>query len=93
MTGSSPSESKPITLSIIKVYAPTSTASDDDLGYFYNQLQDTLDGIPKRDIIMITGDFNAKVGEGVQHEMKPWQWVRMAWEVEMREVAHLLTSA
>ena len=33
-----------------------------------NQLQDTLDVILKRDIIMITGDFNAKVGEGVQHE-------------------------
>ena len=61
-------QAQPINLSIIQVYAPTSTASDDDLEYFYNQLQDTLDGIPKRDIIMITGDFNAKVGEGVQHE-------------------------
>ena len=61
-------QAHPINLSIIQFYAPASTASDDDLEYFYNQLQDTLDGIPKRDIIMITGDFNAKVGEGVQHE-------------------------
>ena len=61
-------QAQPINLSTIQVYVPTSTASDSDLEYFYNQLQDTLDGIPKRDIIMITGDFNAKVGEGVQHE-------------------------
>ena len=61
-------QAQPINLSIIQVYAPTSTASDDDLEYFYNQLQNTLDGIPTRDFIMITGDFIAKVGEGVQHE-------------------------
>ena len=61
-------QARPINLSIIQVYAPTYTASDDDLEFLYNQLQDTLDSIPKRDIIMITGDFNAKVGEGVQHE-------------------------
>ena len=61
-------QARPINLSVIQVYAPTSAASDEDLECFYNQLQETLDGIPKRDIIMITGDFNAKVGEGVQNE-------------------------
>ena len=72
-----------INFSIIQVYSPTFTAADDEFEYFYNEFQDTLNGIPNRDIIMITGDFNAKVG--VQHEDETM--------AEMIEVAHLLTSA
>jgi hypothetical protein len=61
-------QAQPINISLIQVYAPTSSAPDDVLDCFYNQLQDTLDSIPKRDIVMIIGDYNAKIGEGVQHE-------------------------
>ena len=43
---------------------------------------------------MITGDFNAKVGEGVQHEDETRAiGSHMAWEVGMREVVYLSTSA
>ena len=87
-------QAQPINLLIIQVYAPTSTASDNDLGYIYNQLQDILDDIPQRDIIVMTGDFNAEQSVKVCNmKMKPWQSVRMAWEVGMREVVYLSTSA
>ena len=42
---------------------------------------------------MITEDFNAKVGEGCNMKMNPGKSVRIAWEVEMREVVHLSISA
>ncbi len=63
-------QGQPVNLSVIQVYAPTSTSSEQVMESFYNQLQDTLDDIPKSDIVMITGDYNAKVGEGIQYEMK-----------------------
>ena len=55
-------KAKPYNLSIVQCYAPTSTASDDELEEFYNQLQETLDAIPSRDIKIVMGDLNAKVG-------------------------------
>lgn len=61
-------QGRPLNVSFIQVYAPTSTASEDTVESFHNQLQDTLDNVPKRDIAMIVGDFNAKVGEGFQLE-------------------------
>ena len=53
---------KPYNLSIVQCYAPTSAASDEELEEFYNQLQETLDAIPSRDIKLVMGDLNAKVG-------------------------------
>ena len=61
-------QAKPINFTVIQVYAPTSTANDDDVDEFYAQLQDTLDKASKRDVVMIIGDFNAKIGAGYQHE-------------------------
>ncbi len=49
-------------ISIIQVYAPTSTASDESMDDFYGQLQDTLDKIPSNMLITV-GDWNAKVGK------------------------------
>ena len=42
-------KAKPYNLSIIKCYAPTSTAGEEGLDEFYSQLQETLVGIPHRD--------------------------------------------
>ncbi|XP_065063517.1 craniofacial development protein 2-like [Rhopilema esculentum] len=53
---------KPYNLSIVQCYAPTGAASDEDLEEFYSQLQETLDAIPSRDIKIVMGDMNAKVG-------------------------------
>ena len=57
---------KPVNITVIQVYAPTSTATDDDIDSFYSQLQDTLDKTSKQDVVVILGDFNAKIGAGIQ---------------------------
>ena len=55
---------KPINITTFVVYAPTSSYCDEDADEFYDQLQDALDETKKRNIIMICGDFNAKIGKG-----------------------------
>ncbi|XP_050663868.1 craniofacial development protein 2-like [Leptidea sinapis] len=54
---------KPCLLNIVQVYAPTSTASDEDIDEFYGTLEKTLDDIPGRQITIIIGDWNAKIGK------------------------------
>ena len=58
-------QARPVNISMIQVYAPTSTASDEDIESFYTQLQDALDDLPKSDISLVIGDFNAKIGNGI----------------------------
>lgn len=53
----------PINLTIIQVYAPTSDASDEDLEAFYNTVQEAMDKAAPRDMLMLMGDWNAKVGK------------------------------
>ena len=94
-TGSSPSESQrsQLTSQFFKSMHQPLQSLMMILSIFTTSSKTSLDGIPKRDIIMITDDFNAKIGEGVQHEDESRESVRMAWEVEMREVVYLSTSA
>ena len=49
-------------VSIIQCYAPTNTAELEAKEEFYEQLQAVMDKVPKRDIIILMGDMNAKVG-------------------------------
>ena len=51
-------------ITIIQAYAPTSDYDDDDVEYFYEQLQEVLDQTPKKDILVVQDDWNAKIGEG-----------------------------
>ena len=44
------------------VYAPTSTAKEAEVEQFYENLQDLLELMPKKDVLFIIGDWNAKVG-------------------------------
>ena len=53
----------PFNITIIQVYAPTSNYSDDDVEYIYEELQRVLDKTPKKDILVVQGDWNAKTGE------------------------------
>ena len=46
----------------IKVYAPTSNAEEAEVERFYEDLQDLLELTPKKDVLFIIGDWNAKVG-------------------------------
>ena len=47
---------------VIQVYALTSNAEEAEVEQFYEDLQDLLQLTPKKDVIFIIGDWNAKVG-------------------------------
>ena len=47
---------------VIQGYAPTSNAEDAEVEWFYEDLQDLLELTPKKDVLFIIGDWNAKVG-------------------------------
>lgn len=49
-------------MSIIQVYAPTNDATEEEKESFYHQLQTVYDRTPRRDVIVVIGDFNAKIG-------------------------------
>ena len=49
-------------ISVIQVYAPTSNAEEAEVERFYEDLQDLLELTPKKDVLFIIGDWNAKVG-------------------------------
>ena len=55
-------QGKPFNITVIQVYSPTSNAEEAELEQFYEDLQDLLELIPKRDVLFIIGDWNAKVG-------------------------------
>ena len=55
-------QGRALNLTIIQVYAPTTEASESDIEDFYSSLQETFDAAPSKDIKLLIGDFNAKVG-------------------------------
>ena len=54
-------QGKSFNITVIQVYAPTTNAEEADIKQFYDDLQDLLDLTPKKDVLFITGDLNAKV--------------------------------
>ena len=55
-------QGKPFNITVIQVYAPTSNAEKAEVEQFYEDLQDLLELTPKKDVLFIIGDWNAKVG-------------------------------
>ena len=55
-------QGKPFNIMVIQVYAPTSNAKEAEVEQFYEDLQDLLELIPKKHVLFIIGDWNAKVG-------------------------------
>ena len=55
-------QGKPFNILVIQVYAPTSNTEEAEVEQFYEDLQDLLELIPKKDIVFFIGDWNAKVG-------------------------------
>ena len=55
-------QGKPFNITAIQVYAPTSNAEEAEVKRFYEDLQDLLELIPKKDVLFFIGDWNAKVG-------------------------------
>ena len=55
-------QGKPFNITVIQVYAPTSNAEETKIEWFYEDLRDLLELTPKKDVLFIIGDWNAKVG-------------------------------
>ena len=55
-------QGKPFNITVIQVYALTSNAEKAEVERFYEDLQDLLELTPKKDVLFIIGDWNAKVG-------------------------------
>ena len=69
-------------IAMIQCYAPTAVAEEDERQEFYVQLSEVLRKQKRRDIIILGGDLNAKVGqenEGLEHI-----WADMVWEKETK---------
>ena len=55
-------QGKPFNITVIQVYAPKSNTEEAEIEWFYEVLQDLLELTPKKDILFIIADWNAKVG-------------------------------
>ena len=53
---------KPFNIMVIQAYVPTNNSEKAEVERFYKGLQDLLELIPKKDVIFIVGEWNAKVG-------------------------------
>ena len=54
-------QGKPFNITVIQVYAPTSNTEEDEVEWFYEDLKDLLKLTPKKYVLFIIGDWNAKV--------------------------------
>ena len=73
-------QGKPFNITVIQVYAPTSNTEEAEIEWFFENLQDLLELTPKKDVLFIIEDWNAKGGSqetpgvtgkfglGMQHE-------------------------
>ena len=55
-------QDKPFSITVIQAYSTTSNAEDAEIEHFNEDLQDLLELTPKKDVLFIIGDWNAKVG-------------------------------
>ena len=74
-------QGKPFNIMVIQVYAPTSNAGGAEVERFYEDLQDLLDLTPKKDVLFIIGDWNAKVGS----QEIPGVTCKLALEYRMKQ--------
>ena len=54
-------QGKPFNIMVIQVYAPPGSTEEAEVEWFYEDLQDLLELTPKKDVLFIIGDWNAKV--------------------------------
>ena len=71
-------QGKPFNITVIQVYAPTSNAEEAVIERFYEDLQDLLELTPKKDVLFIIGDWNAKAG--IKRHME--KQANLAWSTE-----------
>ena len=68
-------QGKPLNITVIQVYAPTSNTEEAKVEWFHEFLQDLLELTPKKDVLFIIGDWNAKVGSQESWSNRQiWPW-------------------
>ena len=55
-------QGKPFNFTVIQAYAPTNNTKEAEVERFYEDLQDLLKLTPKKDVLFMIGDWNAKAG-------------------------------
>ena len=55
-------QGKPLNVTVILVYVPTTNVKEAEVEWLYEDIQDLLELTPKKDVLSIIGDWNAKVG-------------------------------
>ena len=55
-------QGKSFSITVIQVYAPASNAEEAEVDQFYEDLQELPELTPKKDVLFIIGEWNAKVG-------------------------------
>ena len=55
-------QGKPFNITVMQVSDPTSNAEEAEVEWFYEDVQELLELTPKKDVLFIIGDWNAKVG-------------------------------
>ena len=53
---------KPFNITVIQVYVLTTNVEEAEVEWFYEDLQDLLELTPKKDVLFIIGNWNAKIG-------------------------------
>ena len=71
----------PFNIMVIQVHALTSNAEEAEVEWFYKDLQDLLELTPKKDVLFIIGDWNAKVGS----QETPGNLANLALEYGMKK--------
>ena len=68
-------QGKPFNITGIQAYASTSNSEEAEVERFYEDLQDLLELTPKKDVLFIIGDWNAKVASQIYwSNRKIWPW-------------------
>ena len=68
-------QGKPFNITVTQAYTPTSNAEKAEVERFYEDLQDLLELTPKKDVLFIIGDWNAKVAsQETRSDRQIWPW-------------------
>ena len=62
-------KAKPFDIAIIQTYAPTSSHSDDEIQEHYDEINKMLKEVKSTNVLIIAGDFNAKIGKGSYQDL------------------------
>ena len=60
---------KPFDIAIIQTYAPTSSYSEEEIEEHYEEVEMMIKEVKSTDVLIITGDFNAKMGKGSYQDL------------------------